>query len=77
MGTWDLLHITAQGPWSTSTLALASTSLHLLGQGKPSPAPKELSRILPTSDTPVSLCYCGNEPLGEQGSISIRHKWKE
>ncbi|KAK2531618.1 Slc29a1 [Columba guinea] len=57
VGTWDLLHITAQGPWPTSTPALASTSLHLLGQGKPSPAPKELSRILPTSDTPDFFRY--------------------
>ena len=71
------LHVTAQGPWHTSTPALAPTSLHLLGQGKLSPVPRELSGILPTSDTPVSLGYRGNEPLGEQESISIGHKWKE
>lgn len=71
------LHVTAQGPWHTGTPALAPTSLHLLGQGKLSPVPRELSGILPTSDTPVSLGYRGNEPLGEQESISIGHKWKE
>lgn len=71
------LCITAQGLWPTSTPALAPTSLLLLGQDKPSLVPRELSGVLPTSDTPVSLGYCGNEPLGEQESISIGHKWKE
>lgn len=69
--------IAAQGPWPTSTPALAPTSLHLLGQGKLSPVLRELSGILPTSDTPIPLGYCGNEPLGELGRISIRHKSKE
>lgn len=72
-GDMGPLHITAEGLWLTSTPALAPTSLHLLDKGKLSPVLRELSGIFPTSDTPVSLGYCGNESLGEQESISIRH----
>lgn len=71
------LHITAQESWSISILPMAPTSLHLLGQGKLSPVLREFSGISLTSDTPISLGYCGNEPLGERESISIGLTWKE
>lgn len=65
------LCITAQGLWPTSTPALAATSLLLLGQDKPSLVPRELSGVLPTSDTSVSLGYCGNDPwVSRKASVS-------
>ena len=69
-GNMGPLHTTAQGLWPTGTPALAQP----LPSGSGQALLRELSGVLRTSDTPVSLWYCGNGPLGEQESISIRRK---